>query len=99
MSAWTRARRGHRCGSCGEPVPVGAPLRVLTCGLLRCARCALQWLGEEAPADLPEAPPPPTPPAPRPPPVNGGRPLDALIEHWRARLGLDWKARAAGDES
>jgi hypothetical protein len=42
-----------RCGSCGEMIAPGAPMRVLLTGARRCAPCAaILLLGEVPPADL-----------------------------------------------
>jgi hypothetical protein len=54
-----------RCGSCGDMVPPGVPLRRLISGALRCAVCADRILGEQPPAELIAAEPPPSLDAPK----------------------------------
>jgi len=108
-----RARVAERCGGCGEPIAVGAPLRQLRLPQVagrrgtkvRCAACA----GEPVPGDVPTGEPPP-------PPLDftkvGVLPLEftRAREHFRDAVALaagipravlnpalDWKTRQAGD--
>jgi len=84
MSEWRRQRFPARCGYCGTPIDLGAPVLVLTLGRLekrRCVACA-----GEAPPELPaivlERPPAP--------------PL-TMVRFTPSMLPLDWKSRQAAE--
>jgi predicted RNA-binding Zn-ribbon protein involved in translation (DUF1610 family) len=56
---WQRAQFDTKCGSCGEPIAVGAPLFVISLAFhwtkFRCPACAWQPVPEDLPALPPEA--------------------------------------------
>jgi hypothetical protein len=50
---WEQATGRRKCGACGEEIPVGAPVLLVTeHRLARCAACAARSFGETVPDEF-----------------------------------------------